>query len=106
MASMPRVYKAKQPILLDKLIEECNKLEYSIQKQGVNLQGKVIGLLVKMKKIDAKGFIPCYPSAINSNYKYDFVLEDYFWSDYKKTTLFLQNVKKDSAFIFATKVIN
>lgn len=97
MASMPRVYKAKQPILLDKLIDECKKLEYTIKKQAVNLQGKVVGLLVKMKKIDAKGIIPCYPSAINSNYSYDFVLEDYFWSDYKKTTLFLQNVKKDSA---------
>jgi hypothetical protein len=96
MASMPRVYKAKHPILLDKLIELCIKYKYTIKKQVVDLQGKVTGLFVKQPTADVTGVIPCYPSSINNKYEYDFVVEDYFWKDYKKTTLFLQNVKKDT----------
>jgi len=96
MASMPRIYKAKHPILLDKLIELCIEHRYTIKKQAVNLQGKVVGLFVKLATVDATGVIPCYPSSINNTYEYDFVVEDYFWKDYQKTVLFLQNVRKDT----------
>ena len=96
MASMPNIYKAKQPIILDKLIDLCKKQNYSIKKQVVNLQGKVIGLFVKINSSDSQGIIPCFPSSINSNYEYDFVVEDYFWQNYKRTVSFLQTVKKET----------
>ena len=96
MASMPRVYKAKQPILLEKLIEICLQQKYKIKKQMVNLQGKVIGLFVELTSSKSSGVIPCFPSSINSDYEYDFVVEDYFWQNYKNTITFLQRVKKDS----------
>ena len=96
MASMPNMYKAKSPILLDKLIDICLKQKYKINKQMVNLQGKVIGLFVKLASSNSTGVIPCFPSSIKSEYEYDFVLEDYFWQNYKKTVSFLQTVKKES----------
>ena len=96
MASMPNVYKAKQPILLDKLIDICVQQKYKINKQIVNLQGKVIGLFVELASSKTTGIIPCFPSSIQNEYEYDFVVEDYFWQNYKKTVSFLQTVKKES----------
>ena len=93
LASMPTTYKAKQPILLNNLIDVLTKYNYNIEKQVMNYQSKVIGVVAKTSvPNEMSGYIPCYPSSINSKYDYIFMLEPDIWRDYNATTSFLMNV--------------
>ena len=102
--SRPNEYKFKHPPLLDTLIETLIDKKYTILKQILNFQGKVIGLLIKNKK-GLEGFVPCYPSSLttlkNSKNKkncdneskcdYDFVyMSDNIWKPYEETLQFLK----------------
>jgi len=102
--SRPNEYKFKHPPLLDTLIETLIDKKYTILKQILNFQGKVIGLLTKNKK-GLEGFVPCYPSSLttlkNSKNKkncdneskcdYDFVyMSDNVWKPYEETLQFLK----------------
>jgi hypothetical protein len=102
--SRPNEYRFKHPPLLDTLIETLIDKKYTILKQILNFQGKVIGLLIKNKK-GLEGFVPCYPSSLttlkNSKNKkncdneskcdYDFVyMSDNIWKPYEETLQFLK----------------
>ena len=58
-------YRFKQAPILDDLIVSLTsgKNTYTIQKQVLNFQGKVIGLLVTNPD-GLQGFVPCYPSSL------------------------------------------
>ena len=58
-------YKFKHPELLDNLIISLIDKGYTIIKQVLNFQGKVIGLLTKSPK-GIEGFVPCFPSALTN----------------------------------------
>ena len=99
-------YKFKHPELLDNLIVSLISKKYTIIKQVLNFQGKVIGLLTKSATLK-EGFIPCYPSSltilknskkynkkscdVESNCEFDFVyMSDEIWKPYDETLAFLK----------------
>ena len=95
-ASLPKMYKAKPAILLDLLIEICKEHRYEIKEQVLNYEGKVIGLVVRPADLSISAMIPCFPSSIQKDYAYQFMLDPSLWRDYKTTMEVLQYVNKDS----------
>ena len=100
--SMSNVYRFKTPPLLDDLLIDLKKRDYDVDKQVLNFQGKVIGVLCKDKK-GQQGFIQCFPSSLTSmHYKcnivycyYDFVyMTDNIWQSYETTISFLKEYYK------------
>ena len=85
-------YRFKQATILEELIIQLAKDGYTIDNQVLNFQGKVIGLLVT-SSTEKQGFVPCYPSSMNSNY--DFVyMTDAIWKSYYETMAFLKEYYK------------
>jgi hypothetical protein len=82
--SIPNLYKMTQPILLDDLIHNLDKIKYEVVKQVVNYQNKVIGVVV-MEGRKGHGFIPCFPSAINDKYDYQLMTDKDIWNTYTNT---------------------
>jgi hypothetical protein len=99
-------YKFKHPELLDNLIISLIDKGYTIIKQVLNFQGKVIGVLTQSSK-GLEGFVPCYPSSLTilkNSKKYgkkscdtetrcdfDFVyMSDKIWKSYDETLAFLK----------------
>ena len=104
LLSRPNEYRFKHPPLLDNLIESLIHKKYTVLKQVLNFQGKVIGVLTKNKK-GLEGFVPCYPSSLTllknskdkkncdneDNCEYDFVyMTDDVWKPYEETLAFLK----------------
>jgi len=83
-------YRFNNPILLETLIKQLNAREYTINKQILNLRGKIVGLLVTDKK-GVQGFLPCYPSSVDTkyDYDYDYITNDNIWNSYNQTYTFL-----------------
>jgi hypothetical protein len=83
-------YHFNKPILLESLIKQLNAREYIINKQILNLRGKVVGIISTDNK-GIQGFLPCYPSAISStyDYDYDYITNDSIWNSYNQTLSFL-----------------
>jgi hypothetical protein len=99
--SIPNLYKMAQPILLDELLNNLDKIKYDVLQQVVNYQNKVIGLVVvkggKGKVQDrGNGFIPCFPSSINEKYDYQFMTDKNIWNTYSNTLYCLVDVYKES----------
>jgi hypothetical protein len=98
--SMPSVYKMEPAIPLNTLISKLNKMNYKIIKQVINYSGKVIGLVVEKPTenniILRPGFVPCYPSSINSLYDYVLMTEYDLWNNYDDTLTFLKKLYKNS----------
>lgn len=68
--SMPNIYKAKRSLLLYDLIQKLDKYDYKVLKLVVNFDNKVIGLIAEEPGVSTNsGFIPCYPSALDYNFK-------------------------------------
>ena len=100
-------YKFKQPMLLDNLIKKLKNSNYTIRKQILNYEGKVIGVVAQDSELLIEGYIPCYPSALtsltkedvepdcveNNSCEYEFAyMDDISWSqDYETTLNFLQH---------------
>jgi len=100
--SIPNLYKMTQPILLDDLIHNLDKIKYEVLKQVVNYQNKVIGLVVISGSGSGRGnrkghgFIPCFPSAINDKYDYQFMTDKDIWNTYTNTLSCLLDVYRES----------
>jgi hypothetical protein len=99
LKSMPKVYLAKRPLLLNDLVLKLNKYKYKIVKLVMNFNGKIIGLISESPD-NKSGFVPCYPSAINYDVKKEtnFVLMNdvSLWSTYDETVDFLMNLYETS----------
>ena len=89
--SMPLQYKFSRANLLNNVITNLQKVKYTIVKQIINYEGKVIGVIASNE--GSSGFVPCYPSSINNNYEFTLVSKDIF-TDYKNTVYFLREVYK------------
>ena len=95
LPSMPTVYKFKQPALLSKVINLLNANDYEIEKQILNYQSKVIGVLASKK--GTTGYVPCYPSAMDPTYsEFVFMNDDSIYASYEKTIKFLTMVQQDT----------
>jgi len=84
------MYHFNSPVLLETLIKQLNAREYTINKQILNLRGKVVGIISTDNK-GIQGFLPCYPSSISStyDYDYDYITDDSIWNSYSQTLSFL-----------------
>ena len=96
----PKIYTAKTPLLLDKLVDKIQEYKgYKILNLVVNFHNKVIGILVENPS-EIKGFVPCYPSKIEKNFKeeidYVFMTDLNLWNTYDNTIEFLRELEKRS----------
>jgi len=96
----PKVYTATTPLLLHNLVDKIQGYEgYKILKLVVNFHNKVIGILVE-NPLSIKGFVPCYPSKIENNFKeeidYVFMTDLELWNTYDNTIEFLKGLEKRS----------
>jgi hypothetical protein len=98
--SMPNVFKAKKAILLYNLVQKLDTYSYKILKLVLNFNNKVIGVLAEEPVTGNKGFVPCYPSALNDDLKKDldlvFMTDVTLWNTYKNTIQFLNKLDKRS----------
>jgi hypothetical protein len=98
----PKVYTAKTPLLLHNLIDKIQAYDgYKILKLVVNFHNKVIGVSVESPNpSNIKGFVPCYPSKIENNFKEDvdyvFMTDLELWNTYDNTIEFLRGLEKRS----------
>jgi hypothetical protein len=100
--SMPNVYKATRPLLLYDLVQKLDRYRYNIKKLVMNFNNKIIGLIAEEPGTsDKKGFIPCYPSALNDELKneldYVFMNNIELWNTYDETVSFLKNLDKTTS---------
>jgi hypothetical protein len=97
LSSMPNIYHAKKPLLLNNLIQILYKIKYNVILQVVNYNSQVIGIITENLVGDKKrGFVPCFPSSINQTYSYTFMIDNSLWNNFKDTVEFLLTVKNKS----------
>jgi hypothetical protein len=93
LSSIPETYTAKPPVLLMDVITILHKKGYTIIKQVVNYDNKVIGIVATFTIIKNNqrfsGFVPCYPSSIIPTYDYVYMIDKDIWNTYANTLEFL-----------------
>jgi hypothetical protein len=94
MASMPTVYKFENNIPAEKLIYKLSQFNYTVEKQVMNYDSKIIGVVAINNQDNTKGFIPCYPSsAIMETNQVDIVyMTDAYADSYEETKDFLEKL--------------
>jgi hypothetical protein len=94
LPSMPLVYKFKKNIPLEKLDQRLKTINYSIEKQVMSYDSKIIGVVAINNQDNTKGFVPCYPSApIGGDIVY---MDDAYMDTYENTKAFLINLYEKS----------
>jgi hypothetical protein len=87
-----RIYEFKDNLSLERLKDEINKIKgYTIEKEIMHVDGRIIGLLIKEKDTF---FVPCKPSASSENYK---MMDDSIWNNYRTTVSSLERLYKQSS---------
>ena len=94
-----KIYTFTQPDSLSDTIEQLKSRSYTILKQVVNFQGKVIGMFAKDEN-GYTGIIPCYPSNMNKKYESINMTNTNLWQPYNKTLIFLENYYNNSEKIY------
>ena len=98
LPSMPKIYKFKQNIVLDRIIKILWSQNYEILNQILNYNGKVIGVIASKKSLI--GFIPSYPSSVSKLEGMEDIeimyMDDNIWTNYMNTINFLKMVHSDS----------
>ena len=93
--SLPKVYKFKENIVLGKLLHLLPKAGYTLLKQVLNYNGKVIGVLIK--KGNQEGYIPCYPSSLIIDLEGGMIwIDEVIWKPYIETRDFLIKVNQET----------
>ena len=90
LASMPKQYTFKENIMLDKLEEELQKINFNIIKLIINFNSKVIGVIAQNNT--TTGFLPCKPSPIDNKFEYLLMDDENIWSNYNPTIKFLNDI--------------
>ena len=94
LPSMPKIYKFKPNITLDKMVNILKNKKYSIKSQLLNYSGKVIALDVS--KGSNTGMVPVYPSAPSKeDIPYEWI-DNYNGEPYEDTIKFLNFIYKDT----------
>jgi len=104
LSSMPTIYHAKKPLLLNNLIQILYKIKCSVLMQVVNYNSQVIGVISEYLFVNKNnnssskksGFIPCLPSSINETFSYTFMIDNSLWNTYEETVDFLLNIASKS----------
>ena len=87
-------FQMKQNISLATMQKRLRHKKYKIISQVVNLQTKVIGLIIEDKTDSRKKvFVPCAPSILQAKYPWIFINDNVdWWQDYPTTKDMLQNI--------------
>ena len=114
LPSLPRVYKFKEPMPLNDLIQEIYKHSYEPIAQVVNYRNKVIGVLVhisgdedekdgsekKRSETVKNVMLPCFPSSPSTEFKTQVKLmsmnDESVWTDYTTTRDALTEIYRTS----------
>jgi hypothetical protein len=99
LPGMPNVYKFEKNIPLERLIYFLTLRNYGIQKQVLNYDSKVIGVVALNKQTNQQGFIPCNPSApiIDKSAISIQWMDDVYTDTYENTKTFLEQVYKETS---------
>jgi hypothetical protein len=85
-------YMFKMNLYVDQMIKEIQKINgYTVKKQIMNLDGRIIGIIVSHDKDDF--YVPCRSSQVSGDYE---LLNDTIWNNYNKTIYWLEKLYKDS----------
>jgi len=99
MRTSAAVYTSTRPLLLSDLIKQLDALMYKTLQLVVNYNNKVIGVVAE-SRTPRKGFVPCYPSAIDETLKKDltyvFMSDPSLWHTYDHTVSFLRTLNTNS----------
>jgi len=100
LPSIPKKYNYKEEVLdsivvLERLLKLLKAKTYTITKQIINYNGKVLGVLATTSADNITGFIPCYPSNPILNIPFIWVDDMSYVRPYKETIDFLINVNKE-----------
>ena len=94
--SKPNVYKYEKNMEVKNMIKQLLNVNYEVEKQVINYQNKVIGLIVKLDKSHPRGFfVPTQPSMINKKIEYVNIDHD-IWDDYKTTISNLKDLNNSN----------
>jgi hypothetical protein len=114
LQSLPKVFVFRPPILKEDLMDYLSSKSVSIEKQVLNYQGKVIGLVVNMPKESTSVpppppeaeanesqemisvFVPCQPSAPTNTIPTVYMDDITIWTDYETTRNVLQKLHRES----------
>lgn len=89
------IYRFKKPLLLNNLVEILIKdLKYTIKKQIINFEGKVIGVVSSIG--NTEGFVPCFPSSVIDVFDYAYITSPDIWKPYTDTYMFLETLYRRS----------
>jgi hypothetical protein len=89
------VYKFKQPLLLNDLIGKLERLKYTILRQVVNYQSKVIYVFVQGPE-KTVGLVPCFPSSIIETREFVLMNNDDLFQPYERIVPFLKRMSEIS----------
>ena len=95
LPSMPRAYKFRTNIVLASLVAGLAKAGYRAYSQVLNYQGKAIGVTAGGES-GPRGFIPCFPSAIDPGMPILYMDDPEIWRPYDTTVSFLGEVSSRS----------
>ena len=105
LPSMPGVYKFKKNNNLDYLIKQILKIGFVVKKQIMNYQSKMIGIIVFNPESKLEGFLPCFPSVLNTKFDFTYMDDTDIWNSYSDTINFLLEVKKTDEEILCKPLI-
>lgn len=92
LSSMPVIYKFQKNIPYEKLSHQLQLINYTVEKQVLNYDSKIIGVVAIDNRDNSKGFVPCYPSSASA-FMNDIVYMDEAYADtYELTKAFLEKV--------------
>jgi len=95
LASLPNIYKFKTNIVISEIKKILENINYSIKKQIMNFNGKVIGMIAK-NTTGNKGFVPCYPSSAIEGIDIKLMDDNGIWTNFVSTVDFLMELSKKS----------
>jgi hypothetical protein len=99
MRTSANVYTSTKPLLLSDLVKQLDALLYKTVQLVVNYNNKVIGVVAE-SRTPRRGFVPCYPSAIDESLKKDltyvFMSDPSLWHTYDHTVSFLRILNTNS----------
>ena len=99
MRTNANVYTATRPLSLSDLVKQLDALLYKTVQLVVNYNNKVIGVVAE-SRTPRRGFVPCYPSAIDDTLKKDltyvFMSDPSLWHTYEHTVSFLRKLNTNS----------
>ena len=84
-------YLFKDNLKINEMIPYLEKIKYTIQKQVVNYNYQVIGLMV-INHNKEEGFLPIKPSTINNKMENVMMDDSSIWKDYNQTLKFLKDI--------------